>query len=420
MNKIVLTIVCLLIVISSATSAMALRVSVETYDPKPAESGKIVTVWFKVENPSVEASDNTYLEIIPRDGLELSTGQPARTRIGLLRGYGTQSLEYRLRVRSEATEGQNLIQAKVISDTEESQTNLYINVEERELLEVDLAIGTLDSDPLRIKPGDENVKLDVTLLNIGDGTAQNVRAELAGLPSGITLPESYGGLSLLGNIGADSTSSATFYIDVDETVKPGEYLAQLKLDYKYKPDQEEETYLTEQRTIPMKISIRPVPLYEIVSAVFTPESLTAGDRDVKVLITVKNIGEEKGESVRLKVYGKSDQPFKFDESSDFIAPILESGETGQATLAFDINDDAHVQTYYLDLEIKNVVGEDVLTYSKKIPVVVANARPERPLTWAIIGFALIAIVLIIWGVRKTIARTQTREPKKPKKSYFQE
>ena len=101
---------------------------------------------------------------------------------------------------------------------------------------------------------------------------------------------------------SNSTSTATFYIDVDKSVDPKEHLSQVKVSYKYKPDEEENELVFEEKNLPLRLAVKPVPLYEITNVELIPEELTAGDDNVKLRLTIKNIGEEAGESVRLKAF----------------------------------------------------------------------------------------------------------------------
>jgi len=409
MNK--LSIIFLLLV----TSSLAVEVSINNLDPVPAEAGRVVNVWFKVENPDFQDSETgVRLTIDPQDFLELAEGEPATKNIGILGPGASQIVQYRLFVQDDAFEGLHTIVASVQYDGGSFSKDLTIQVTEKDFKEVDLIVGDVESDPARIKPDDDNVKIDVTILNLGDGRAQAVRTELGALPAGVEASESYSATSLLGNVEADSSAVATFYLDIGRETMPGEYNTNLKVSYKYKPDEEEDAFVFEEKQIPMVLAIKPIPLYEISKVELTPETLTAGDK-VTLRMTVTNIGEEEGESVRIKAYIKSEQPFSFDKSSDFIAPSLKPGESGQGTLEFDIDDDANLQKYYLDLEIKSLVNDDVVTSNEKIEVVVANPRPNNPWT-AVIIIGSIALIVIAYFVYRAV-RQKKPAAKKAKGKY---
>jgi len=381
--------------------ATAIDVIVNNYDPQPAEAGKFVNVWFKIDNPTDKKSFDLEIEIKPKDGLKLSSGEPSKKRVGIIGASSSLTVQFRLRVEDDAIEGSNIVQVNILQKTGGLLSfDLPIEVIEKERQDVDLEVGLIRSDPTRIKPDDEFVKLDVTLQNLGDTTAKGIQATLKDLPVGVEFSESYSNKELVGNIDADGTKTATFYIDVDESVKPKEYTAKVELSYKYKPDEDEDEYVRETVNLPVRISIKSIPLYNITNIEFTPKELRAGLKKVKMTVTIKNIGEEKGESVRIKVYGKSEQPFDYDVSSNFVAPELKPGDTGQATLEFDIEDDAALQTYLLDFEIKNLVGDDVVTYAKTVSVKVELPRKKSALKSVIIAAVIIGAVSAYIYLRK--------------------
>jgi len=390
-----LLLLCAIFLIGSMFLAEALDVSVSDYDPRPAKAGKAVNVWFKVENTGPEAETDLFLEIVPKDGLELTSGETSKKRVGVLASSQSHIVQFRLFVKDDAFKGGHEIEANLFKGDSASQTaDISIEITDKDFKEVNLEVGDVDSDPARIKPDDEDVKLEVTIQNIGDGKAQGVKAELTDLPKGVTLSESYSGSSLSGNIEADSTSKATFFIDIDKTVDPKEYESNILVSYKYKPDEEEDEYSYEENKIPLKVAIKPVPIYNITEIRLNKPELRAGDKDIKLRLNIENIGKEKGESVRIKAYGKIEQPISFDKSSDFIAPTLEPGEIGQGTLEFKIDDDANLQKYYLDIEIKSVVNDDVITYNMKVPVIVSKPKPNNPT--GIVSIGVILIVGFIW------------------------
>jgi hypothetical protein len=411
--------------IGMLTSVYAIDVSINDYDPIPAEAGQAVNVWIKVQNNGFDEVENDVeIEIRPKDGLELSAGDKATKKVGVLGTGSSHIIKYRLLVKDDAFEGTHLIDVKIKSEKSTFNKELEIEVIEKDKKEIDLSIGNINSDPTRIKPDDDDVKLDVNILNLGDGIAQGVKVELVNLPDGITLSQSYSGSALVGNIESDSTNIATFYIDIDEAVLPKEHLANLKVSYKYKPFTNEDEYKYEQKLIPLKIAIKPIPLYEITNVEITPEILTAGDDDIKLKVTIKNVGEEKGESVRIKVYGKTEQPFTYERSSDFVAPSLEPDEEGQGTLLFKIDDKAALQKYFLDFEIKNIVNEDVITYNKKIPIIVTNPMPDNPWKLVNIGIGLIVLVILYLIFKAITGRKKNTKAKKlkgrSKKDFFDE
>lgn len=419
MKKVIISLVYTIVMLISISFVIAIDVTVNDYDPRPAEAGKAVNVWFKVDNPTNDPEQGVTIEIIPKDGLKLTQGEESKKNIGTLPSKKSEIVQFRLIVDDDAFEGAHVIQALIrkAGETSPLKRDLTIEVTDKDFKDISLSVGDIESDPSRIKPDDNNVKLEVTIQNLGDGRAQGVKAELIDLPKGITLSESYSGTSLLGNIEADSTSLATFFIDVEKTVEAKEHRAYIKATYKFKKDEDEDDYTFEEARIPIRLAVKPIPIYEITEIKLIPEVLTAGDQEVKLTISIKNIGQEEGESVRLKVFGKTEQPFDYETTNDFISPSLKPGEIGQGTLEFDIDDDAPVQKYFLDIEIKNIVNEDVITFDEKIPIEVKYPKPNNPWGFVTIGVILIAIFIIVILVRRRKKKKTTPKAKKVDSSY---
>lgn len=414
----------LLLLLLAPTMAAALDVSIADYDPQPAEAGKYLNVWFKVENPTSIISETGnveyFLEVIPMDGLELSSNEESTKRIGRVEARGFETIQYRMLVKNDAFEGANQIKALVWEGDTASEKDLFIEVIEKDYKNVDIQVGDVESDPVRIKPDEDDIKIDVTLINLGDGKAQGVRAKLHNLPEGITPSDSYSDISLVGTIDEDAQQMATFYIDVDKYVTAYNYDAKLNVSYKYQPDLDEEEYITEEVELPLILSVKPFPLYEITDVKFNKDAsmIAAGDTDVTMTLTIKNVGEEKGESVRVKIFKKTEQPFEFDDQSDFLAPILEPNETGQVTFEFDIDENAYMQKYLLDLEIKSVVGDEIITYKEKVPVEVKMPRANNPMSTAVYGVLALIVFAIALYVRRKNRQNKTMAPaKKVKKAH---
>jgi len=396
----------------SITMALGLDVTINNQDPAPAEAGKVVNVWFKIDNPDLDDTiSEIEINIDPQDSLQLAAGEVVNKRVGILQPGASQIVPFRLFAMDNAFEGSHVVEAELIFDGGTFKKDLIVEITDKDFKDVDLSVGDVESDPTRIKPDDNNVKIDVTILNLGDGRAQGVRANLRTLPVGVTTSESYSGSSLLGNIEPDGSAIATFFLDIEKEVEAKEYVTNIEVSYKYKPDEEENDFIFETKMIPMRLAIKPIPIYEITEVKIVPEVLTAGDESVTLRLTLKNIGEEEGKSVRIKAFLKSEQPFSFDKSSDFIAPSLKPDESGQGTIEFDIDDDANLQTYFLELEIKNIVNDDVITYNEKVAVKVTNPRPNNPWRLVGIGIVAIAIVLIVLVTRVVKGRKKPKAKK---------
>jgi len=377
----------LLLLALAATPAEALSVKLMKYDPYPANTGEYVTVWIKIENPGLGSpSEDVKLRVVPEYPFSLEPGETGLEELGKLSKNDYAMFTFRLRVDDNAIDGKNALKVEYGEriDSEWSETELTIEVESDK---VDFEIADIDSVPLRLKPGDEDAKIVVEIQNIGDGDAECVKSRLV-LPPGFNASDSYSDIANLGTVAADASSDATFYIDADESVQPGEQIATITITYM---DKDSDEY--KEETLDLRIPIKNTPLFEIVSSEITPGTITVGDT-ATLKMRIKNTGTEGGESVRVRAMLKSEQPFDFSngEAFDYVGD-LDVGEIGEAVLKFDVGDDAALKTYLLDIEIRCVEDEDVHLFDKKVPVAVVNAKQSNLIPIFIGGAILMLLYL---------------------------
>ncbi|MFQ6119142.1 MAG: COG1361 S-layer family protein [Methanosarcinales archaeon] len=114
-NKILLA-CALLYLINIASAGGALKVDLTKYEPYPAESGKYVDVWIKVENLGMSNAKGVSIELIPKYPFSLEHGEDAINSPGLLSPDQAAIYKYRLRVDEKAVFGKNEIKVKVSED----------------------------------------------------------------------------------------------------------------------------------------------------------------------------------------------------------------------------------------------------------------------------------------------------------------
>jgi len=410
----VLTALIILLLLALAVApAEAISVKLMKYDPYPANTGEYVTVWIKVENPGLGVpSEDVKFRLVPEYPFSLEPGDTGIEEIGKLAMNDYVMFDFRLRVDDNAIDGKNTLKVEYMEhiDSEWSEIELAIDVESDQ---VDFEVADIDSVPLRLKPGDDDAKIIVTIQNIGDGDAECVKTRLI-LPPGFNASDSYSDIANLGTVAADvgqvvfyfdesmqpgehiamiardynASSQATFHIDVDESVQPGEHIATITISYM---DKDSDEYREEM--LDLRIPIKNTPLFEIISSEITPGTIMVGDM-VTLKMRIKNTGSEEGENVRARAMLKSEQPFDFSngEAFDYVGN-LDVDEIGEAVLTFDVEDDAALKTYLLDIEIRCVEDEDVHLFNKKVPVEVVNDKPSNLIPIFVGGAVLILLYL---------------------------
>jgi len=190
--------------------------------------------------------------------------------------------------------------------------------------------------------------------------------------------KSYKQSKSIGILSTGSKSDTNFYINVDENASPGKY--NLNFISEYSVNNEE---IKEDINIPVIIDEKPV--FKILA---DEVKISAGEkRSMKIKVT--NIGEKCG-AVKLFVLEKSDQPFDFEDKTDYIGD-LDRNDEGEAILKFSVDADAKAKSYSIPVEIRCVKGDKVIVDSEKIIVEVIEGESSNPL----LNYGLIAIILLL-------------------------
>ena len=401
--KMALIIFCILMMVSSAS---ALSVRILKTDPVPAESGKYLTVWVKIDNARGGTAKDVKIRIVPEYPFSVESGWKTEDNIGHIPSNDIAIVDFKLKVDENALEGTNTLKVKYREaiDADWSERDLNIEVESKR---VDFAVANIDSIPKRLISDADDAQLTVDIQNIGEGKAEAVKAKLI-LPDGFEPSESYSDVSNIGTIESLASGTATFYIDVDEYTPPGEHLAKLELYY-LQEEAQKNVYRNE--TLDLLISVKSTPLFDVVSSKTTPSELTTGSQNVELKMAIENIGSKKGESVRVKVKEKTEQPFDFEEgaSYDYIGD-LDAGEIGEAVLKFDIDEkDASVKTYILDIEIRCVEDENVRLFDESVPIKISIKKESTPLPILYVGIVIVALfVLLVYVILPRIRKRRER------------
>ena len=205
-------------------------------------------------------------------------------------------------------------------------------------------VGAVSTEPPDIRPGDENVKLTVSIENSGEGDAKDVEAFLL-LNS--TFKPSWSGTerSYIGKLRMGDAKNAIFHIDVADNASSKNYKIPIRIRYKDSLENEHEVLRY------IDVLVEPKPNFDIVDAWTSPKNVSVGAEGVKLFVKLRNTGSEKAEAVSVRAVGEADVPFDYAVKSGYVGD-LEVGEEGVAVLEFDVDEDATPKTYLQRIEIR--------------------------------------------------------------------
>lgn len=397
-----------------AGSFPELRVDQIRYDPLPAEAGQYIDLFVKVENVGGKDASDTICQLEPAYPFSLDPDQEAVKEIGTLPVLEHALFQYKVRVADDAIEGDNDLKvtcgANGLGSGAVTKT-ITINVDSKHPV---FAVGLVSSDPEDLKADEDDVVLRVELQNVGEGEAKLVTVEL-GLPEGFSSSTSFSTIENLGTIPEETSKEAVFRVDTDEDLEAGVHDALLVITYK-DDNNNQGLYKTVILELPLNVLPSPRLTIDEVRAgsqtqsdsftgyliqdgvIVNPSTLAQGEVG-QLRLTVTNSGEEKAESVSVKVFEDSQNiPIDFDDVFDFIG-TLEPGERADAVFSFSIDGDAVLKDYHLDTEIRFIDSGTVHTVSDSIALEVTGEQQD-PTFMVVIVIIVIIVGLVVWKKKR--------------------
>ncbi|PLW80116.1 hypothetical protein C0585_04340 [Candidatus Woesearchaeota archaeon] len=371
-----------------AADTPIIKLSISKTDPLTISSGDYFDLYIKVDNIGSEDASDVEIEFIDNYPFTVENGKIES--IGILGTNKDYIFTYKVRVDENAIEGINTLKLKHTTDGMiYGEKEFDVTVEDDK---ANLVIGSVESSPLNLIADIDDAEITVNIQNVGESKAKLVSAQII-LPEGMESSSSFSDQDTIASIDAEDSQDATFHIDIDKSVAEGVYTGKLIL--KYKEDKEDE-YVTKE--LDLRLPVKATPIFDIESVEYDKEILKQGDL-VSMIVSIKNVGGEDAESVSLRAFQSVGLPIEFDEKSSFIGTI-KSGEVGQASLKFTIDDDATPKDYLLDLEIRAVASDEVLVFDKTTNFSIQEGNKGNTTNIIVALIIIAAIVLGIYFFKK--------------------
>lgn len=349
------------------------------YDDEDAESGETFRLELKITNTAGETREDIEIELDPSGPLDID-GDDSKT-IGSLDDEESKTISFRVEVDEGADEGEYEIEFDIQDNVDSDNDEFIIDIDSND---PELIIGDISSLPSVIAPDDEDIRLMIIVENIGDGDAKFTRARLD-LPKGFSASNSYSDTGNLGTIFEGGQKTIEFFIDSDEFIESGRHEATLILDY----ENEDDDKLNDKLKFDLPIKGR--PQFIITDSSTEPEIVLENGEGV-LSVRIQNVGEETGEETSLRVFENSDQPFEFNEKTNFIGE-LEPGESGVGKLSFNVDSGAKPNVYILRLQIRTINEGNVLVEEKSVSIEVGERVGNNNFLYMVVGGIVLLIVL---------------------------
>lgn len=283
------------------------------------------------------------------------------------------TFQYTLNIAQNASEGIYKLlfkltyrSARMLSETTDT---VYLDVP---IWKGELHIQNVITTPIKVYPGSAQVALTVFIVNSGLGSVNNLKVFLE-LNEPFKQSSTSSNEAFIGTIKPNQVTQVRFLIDVDKKAKPGNYALNL--------------YAIEDSN---KYLIGLINFIIAEKAEFTiieakPTSFQAGDLGVTFKITLKNNGNVKAESVRVKLLAGN---YFSGTLTDFLGTI-NPGESKTAFFLVDIDGKTPPNNYTVNLRIE-WIQDEIYNLNDTLPI-------NINVTWrySIVILAVIAMVIII-------------------------
>ena len=266
--------------------------------------------------------------------------------------------------------------------------------------DIDLRIGNIETSPKEVRPGHNSVLIEAQVQNNGDGDAESVKVKL----EDSELKPSYSNSNVveLGDIDGGTSNTAKFYVDVDRELDSGERILDVVTEYRTFSDEKH------QETLNFPIYIQEKPILEIES--IDNEMLAGSSEDITV--EVKNIGDQLGEEVDVRLVLDSSLPFSVNERSQYLGAI-DSGESRVTTFNIDSDRNADLGEYNVQAFLRvrgdsETGNNEVYTFNRNVDLEVTGTSPN----YLMIAGILVGILVIFSIAISTLFRKGNKSKKK--------
>lgn len=360
------------------------------YDEEDVEAGETFRIEATITNEGDETKEEVLIELELDDPFD-EIGDREKS-IGTLEIDESKTVSFRVDVDSDTDEDFYPFEFRIEDSKDDDSDEFDIEVKSNE---ADLVIGNIQSLPTVISPDVEDIKLTLTIDNIGDQDAESIRARLI-LPQGFTPSGSFSDIANLGTIPSNSNKEVVFFIDSDEFLSSGRYQARLELSYENDGNSDIETLEFE-----LPVKGRPQFLIEQVSV--SPKPLFPGSEG-KLRISIRNVGEEEGQETSIRVFENSDQPFSYNEKTNFIGN-LDITESGTGIISFDVDSGDVANNYIVRVQIRTLSEGNVIVEEHSVNIKVSEPEEKGNLPYVLAGSTVVMLVFLFVLYRVKRKRT---------------
>jgi len=379
----------LTLIIFSASGAFALTTELVKTNPSPVLAGDYADITLRFTNDAIGSSNTlndisfniektNYIMPVTSDSNKIKKIQSGE--------YVTRT--FRVFFSSELKQGNIDIPVIIKYNSIQTKTNIQIYVQEGKTAPK-LYLGQIQSTPNEILQDSKNNKLNVIIQNLGEIDADLVTAKLIVNKSKIIPSYSYSFEDSVAKIQSGTQSNFKFTIDVKKNIE-SDVPAKLELRYRAK-NAIGNTYKIYSKNISFMIQITPAP-YIVIQNIEQLSDMALGTTENKLKITLKNLGSQDADEVRIRVVPDISYPFIFEETTQYVSAKIKPNQTADVIFKVEVSDSGDIRKYISTAVIETLVENS--RYSREDIFSITTSKSKKVSYNKIAYIIVIAIIII--------------------------
>lgn len=374
------------------TSSFALTAEILNTDPSPIVAGDYADITIRFTNTAVSSNNNdniltdVYFEVEKTD-LILPVSS-SLNRINKLLNGESVTRTFRVYFSDDLKQGNINLPVIIGYNGIKIKKDLSIFILDS-LSKPDLYIGKINTIPNELLQDSKNNKLDISLQNLGDKSADLVKAELV-VDKRIIPSYSYSMQDSVSSIKGNSQNNLEFVVDIEKNVS-GNVPAKLKLRYRTNIGVDSSDYKIYSKVINFTIPVTPAP-YLVVDSVESLTDMKIGTTEQKIKVRIRNDGLEDANEVRVRIVPDISYPFIFEKTTQYVASKIKPGDYADVIYKLEITKDAEAKNYSSIVVIESLVEDS--RYSREDIVTILPVENEKT-SKSVIAYIIVVLIILV-------------------------
>ncbi len=393
-----------LFLIIGIQTSFAITTEIIKTSPSPVVAGDYADITLRFTNPTGANTEkqNVYFQI---DNTDFITPISQREEIKKMLSGESITRTFRVYFSEDLNQGEINMPITIGYDDTQTKAEVKIFIDDSQRMP-EIVIGQIQTTPNELLEDSDNNKIKIKLQNLGDKSAELLKAELIPLTNEVQPSYSYSFEDSISSIGGGEEKEVEFTLDINQGVEQ-QIPAQLKLRYRAQKSVGD-TYETFEKTINLTLPIMPAP-YLVVEKVEQLTDFSIGTVENKLKVTIKNEGKEDAKEVRVRAVPDISYPFTFEETTQYVTAKIKSGESADVIFTLEVTADGEVREYNSVVIIETLVEESRYSREDTISITTTPGKKKDNSFYGYLIVIAVIIISVVIGINTFASRKKSKK-----------